>query len=128
MVVAAEFSADAEPTVWAADSVPSDALILDVGPETVSLFRDYIMRAKTVFWNGPMGVYEFPNFADGTRGMAHALAATEAVTVVGGGSTADAVAAFGLADRMDHVSTGGGASLEYLGGSVLPGVAALMDA
>ncbi len=128
VVVAREFDANAPAEILPAGSVPTEAFILDVGPETVSLFRDYITRAKTVFWNGPMGVYEFPAFSRGTRGMAQALAESEAVTVVGGGSTADAVAAFGLADRMDHVSTGGGASLEFLGGSVLPGVAALMDA
>ncbi len=128
VVIAKEFDANATPETVPATQVPPDALILDIGPETVSLFRDYIMRARTVFWNGPMGVYEFPAFSYGTRSMAQALADSDAVTVVGGGSTADAVAAFGLADRMDHVSTGGGASLEFLGGAALPGVAALMDA
>ncbi len=128
VVVAGEFSPDASPETIPAYAVPPDSLILDIGPKTVSLFKDYITRAKTVFWNGPMGVYEFPAFSAGTRDMAQALADSDAVTVVGGGSTADAVAAFGLADRMNHVSTGGGASLEFLGGSTLPGVAALMDA
>ena len=128
VVVAREFAANATPETVLATQAPPDSLILDIGPETVALFKDYITQAKTVFWNGPMGVYEFPAFSYGTRQMAHALADSEATTVVGGGSTADAVAAFGLADKMDHVSTGGGASLEFLGGSVLPGVAALMDA
>ncbi len=128
VVVAREFDANAAPETVLATQVPPDSLILDIGPETVALFKDYIMRAKTVFWNGPMGVYEFPAFSYGTRQMAEALADSDATTVVGGGSTADAVAAFGLADKMDHVSTGGGASLEFLGGSILPGVAALMDA
>ncbi len=128
VVVAREFDANAAPETVLATQVPPDSLILDIGPETVTLFKDYIMRAKTVFWNGPMGVYEFPAFSYGTRQMAQALADSDATTVVGGGSTADAVAAFGLADKMDHVSTGGGASLEFLGGSILPGVAALMDA
>lgn len=128
VVVAKQFDANAPPETVPATRVPPDSLILDIGPETVSLFRDYIMSAKTVFWNGPMGVYEFPAFSYGTRQMAQALAETEATTVVGGGSTADAVTAFGLADKMDHVSTGGGASLEFLGGAALPGVVALMDA
>ena len=128
VVIAKEFDANATPETVPATQVPTDALILDIGPETVSLFRDYIMRARTVFWNGPMGVYEFPAFSYGTRSMAQALADSGAISVVGGGSTADAVAAFGFADRMDHVSTGGGASLEFLGGAALPGVAALMDA
>ena len=128
VVVASEFDANAAPETVLATHVPPDSLILDIGPETVALFKDYIVRAKTVFWNGPMGVYEFPAFSYGTRQMAQALADSDATTVVGGGSTADAVAAFDLADKMDHVSTGGGASLEFLGGSILPGVAALMDA
>ena len=128
VVIAKEFSPDSPPETVSADAVPPNSMILDIGPKTVALFKDYITRAKTVFWNGPMGVYEFPAFSHGTRGMAEALADSDAVTVVGGGSTADAVAAFGLADRMDHVSTGGGASLEFLDGSTLPGVAALMDA
>lgn len=128
VVVAREFDANATPETVLATRVPPDSLVLDIGPETVALFKDYIMQARTVFWNGPMGVYEFPAFTYGTRQMAQALAESEATTVVGGGSTADAVADFGLSDKMDHVSTGGGASLEFLGGSVLPGVAALMDA
>ena len=128
VVVGTEFDANAVPETVLATQVPPDSLILDIGPETVALFKDHISRARTVFWNGPMGVYEFPSFSYGTRQMAQALADSEATTVVGGGSTADAVASFGLADKMDHVSTGGGASLEFLGGSVLPGVAALMDA
>lgn len=127
VVVAGEFDANATPETVPATRIPPDSLILDVGPETVSLFRDYIMQARTVFWNGPMGVYEFPAFSYGTRQMAQALADSRATTVVGGGSTADAVTAFRLADKMDHVSTGGGASLEFLGGALLPGVAALMD-
>lgn len=128
VVVAREFDANATPETVLATQVPPDSLILDIGPETVALFKDYISRARTVFWNGPMGVYEFPAFSYGTRQMAQALADSDATTVVGGGSTADATAAFGLAGKMDHVSTGGGASLEFLGGSILPGVAALMDA
>ena len=128
VVIAKKFSPDAPLETIPADAVPPNSMILDIGPKTVALFKDYIMRANTVFWNGPMGVYEYPAFSHGTRGMAQALAESDAVTVVGGGSTADAVAAFGLADRMNHVSTGGGASLEFLGGSTLPGVAALMDA
>ncbi len=128
VVVAREFDANTTPETVLATQVPPDSLILDIGSETVALFKDYISRARTVFWNGPMGVYEFPAFSYGTRQMAQALADSDATTVVGGGSTADATAAFGLACKMDHVSTGGGASLEFLGGSVLPGVAALMDA
>ena len=128
VVVGDKFSADAAPKTVPTNQIPPRSHILDIGPETVALFKDYIKRARTVFWNGPMGVYEFPAFSYGTRQMAQALADSEATTVVGGGSTADAVAAFGLAGKMDHVSTGGGASLEFLGGSVLPGVAALMDA
>ncbi len=126
--VGAEFQADTECKVVAVDEVPAGWRILDVGPKTIERFTERLAPAKTVFWNGPMGVFEFPRFAQGTVAMAQVLAGLEdATTIVGGGDSAAAVQQAGLADRMSHISTGGGASLEFLEGKKLPGVAALDD-
>jgi phosphoglycerate kinase len=102
-------------------------MIADIGPKTVEAFSGTIKSCKTVFWNGPLGVFEIPQFAEGTRSLAKVLANLKATTVIGGGSTAEAVVEMGLADKMSYVSTGGGASLELLEGKVLPGVAVLPD-
>ncbi len=123
-VCAAEFSADAKPSVHGPD-VPPDLMALDIGPKTVEKFRARIAAAKTIVWNGPMGVFEFPAFAEGTRAIARAVADSDAWSVVGGGDSVAAVEQVGVEDRISHVSTGGGASLELLEGRVLPGVAAL---
>ena len=126
-VAATEFAADAESRVVPADAIPDDMEGLDIGPETVRLFCDAVRGAGTVVWNGPMGVFEFEKFAAGTRAMAQALADSGAVTIVGGGDSAAAVEQMGFADRITHISTGGGASLEFLEGKELPGVACLLD-
>ena len=125
LVVAAEFAADAAPEVVDADAVPSDRMSLDIGPRSAARIAEAVGDAGAVFWNGPMGVSEWPAFAGGTRTVAEALAASAAFTVVGGGDSAAAVRTLGLDDRIDHVSTGGGASLELLEGRALPGVEAL---
>ena len=124
---AAEFSADATPELVDTMAIPDDRMGMDIGPKTIALFSDAVKDAGTVIWNGPMGVFEFPAFAEGTRALAKALAETDAITIVGGGDSAAAVAQLGFADKMTHISTGGGASLEFLEGKELPGVACLLD-
>jgi phosphoglycerate kinase len=111
----------------AATALPDGWMGLDIGPDTSAAYAAAIAKAGTVFWNGPMGVFEMKPFASGTRAVAEAMAACPGVTVVGGGDSVAAVNQFGLADRMDHVSMGGGASLEYIEGATLPGVAVLAD-
>ena len=126
-VAAAEFSADADSLVVPTDAIPDDMEGLDIGPETIRTFCAAVRGAGTVVWNGPMGVFEFEKFAAGTRAMAQALADSGAITIVGGGDSAAAVEQMGFADRITHISTGGGASLEFLEGIELPGVACLLD-
>jgi phosphoglycerate kinase len=127
-VIADRFDAEAEAKTVPVDQVPAGWRILDIGPATVAHFSNRLAAAKTVVWNGPMGVFEFPRFAEGTFAIARALASLEgATTIIGGGDSAAAVEQSGLADKMSHISTGGGASLEFLEGKELPGVAALLD-
>ncbi len=127
-VVAKEFSNDAVATIVSSDEIPADQEGLDIGPKTVELFASYLKDAKTVVWNGPMGVFELPNFAKGTIGVCEAIANLEgATTIIGGGDSAAAAISLGYADKFTHISTGGGASLEYLEGKELPGVAAISD-
>jgi phosphoglycerate kinase len=126
-VVASEFAETAKPEPVDSAAVPEGKVAMDIGPKTIALFRDRIHKAKTVVWNGPMGVFEFPGFAKGTQEVAKAVADCKGVTVVGGGDSVAAVNQFGLADRITHVSTGGGASLELLEGKKLPGVVALQE-
>lgn len=126
IVVAPAFSADAPPTLVSADQIPANQMGLDIGPETAKAFADAIKDCKTVFWNGPMGVFEFANFAAGTKVVAQALTEVSGISVVGGGDSAAAVRALGFADSaFGYISTGGGASLEYLEGKELPGLKAL---
>ena len=126
-VCAKEFAADAEPMTVEAGKIPADRMGLDIGPKTVELFCGAVKDAGTIVWNGPMGVFEFPAFAVGTKAMAKALAESGAVTIIGGGDSAAAAEQLGFADRITHISTGGGASLEFLEGRELPGVACLLD-
>jgi phosphoglycerate kinase len=126
IVVAPTFAADATPTLVSADAIPADQMGLDIGPASASAFAAEIVKCKTVFWNGPMGVFEFPNFAAGTKVVAQALTEVTGISVVGGGDSAAAVRALGFADsQFGYISTGGGASLEYLEGKELPGLKAL---
>jgi phosphoglycerate kinase len=126
IVVAPEFSVDSAPTVVAADAIPANQMGLDIGPDTAKAFAAAISQCKTVFWNGPMGVFEFPNFANGTKVLAQALTQVDGISVVGGGDSAAAVRKLGFADSdFGYISTGGGASLEYLEGKELPGLVVL---
>lgn len=127
-VIATEFKNDAESKVVGSGDIPDGWEGLDIGPKTQEAFRDEILKAGTVIWNGPMGVFEFDNFAVGTRAVAQACADSKATTIIGGGDSAAAVMKMGFADKVSHISTGGGASLEFLEGIELPGVAALNDA
>ena len=126
IVVAPEFNIDAKPSVVAANAIPADQMGLDIGPETAVTFAKAMGECKTVFWNGPMGVFEFPNFANGTKVLAQALTQVSGISVVGGGDSAAAVRKLGFADSdFGYISTGGGASLEYLEGKELPGLVVL---
>ncbi|MBR2742875.1 MAG: phosphoglycerate kinase [Clostridia bacterium] len=127
VVCASEISADAEAKTFDADKIPADLMGLDIGEKTRKLYEDVIKDAKTVIWNGPMGVFEIDKFSGGTRAVANAMAASEGITIIGGGDSASAAGKLGLADKMTHISTGGGATLEYLEGIELPGIAALND-
>ncbi len=124
---AKEFSADAEPELHDTMTIPDGMMGMDIGPKTVEEYTAAVKDAGTVIWNGPMGVFEFAKFAEGTRAIAKALADTSAITIIGGGDSAAAVAQMGFAGKMTHISTGGGASLEFLEGKELPGVACLLD-
>ena len=126
-VVAKEFSPDAEYKSVQIKDIPADWQGLDIGPETCEIFGEEIKSAKTVVWNGPMGVFEMPAFAEGTKYVAKSMSECDGVTIIGGGDSAAAVDQLGFADKMTHISTGGGASLEFLEGKELPGVAALND-
>jgi phosphoglycerate kinase len=125
ILIADRFDASAEIEVVPSDAIPEWGMGVDIGPRTAAAYGEVIATAKTVFWNGPMGAFEIPPFADGTRAIANAMATTQAVTVAGGGDSGAALAQWGLEDRLTHCSTGGGAALELLEGHTLPGVAAL---
>ena len=126
-VIADKFDAEANTQVVDVDKIPAGWRMLDVGPQTIELYKKVLSEAKLVVWNGPVGVFEMPKFAEGTFALARMLAESKAITVIGGGDSASAVKKAGVAKQMTHVSTGGGASLEFLEGKELPGVAALMD-
>lgn len=126
-VIADKFAADANADVVEAGQIPDGWQGLDIGPKTVELYCDAVKDAGTVIWNGPMGVFEFEKFAVGTKAVAEALSKTDAITIIGGGDSAAAVQQLGYADKMTHISTGGGASLEFMEGKVLPGIACLQD-
>ncbi|MBR2159932.1 MAG: phosphoglycerate kinase, partial [Clostridia bacterium] len=126
-VVSAEFSNDAPYQTVPSCQIPADMEGLDIGEKTREIFANAVKNAGTVIWNGPMGVCEMPNFAKGTNAVAQALADSDAITIIGGGDSAAAITQLGFADKMTHISTGGGASLEFLEGLELPGVACLND-
>ena len=127
-VCAKEFSADAEPITVDSMNIPDDCMGMDIGPKAIAAYAEAVKDAGTVIWNGPMGVFEFPAFAAGTKAVAEALSKSSAITIIGGGDSAAAVQQLGYADKMTHISTGGGASLEFMEGKELPGVACLLDA
>ena len=127
-VCAKEFSADAEPITVDSMNIPDDCMGMDIGPKAIAAYTEAVKDAGTVIWNGPMGVFEFPAFAAGTKAVAEALSKSSAITIIGGGDSAAAVQQLGYADKMTHISTGGGASLEFMEGKELPGVACLLDA
>lgn len=127
VVAAKEFAADAEGSIVSVDSIPADSMGLDIGPESVKLFTDKLAAAKTIIWNGPMGVFEFEQFSHGTVGVAQAVASSDAFSVIGGGDSVSAVKKAGVADQVSHISTGGGASLQFLSGEKLPGIEILTD-
>jgi len=127
VLVADEISAEAKVKVVSIQNIPPMSSIVDIGPETIKRFSQELTKSKTIFWNGPMGIYEIPRFAEGTKSMARLLASLNATTVIGGGSSAEIVTEMKLADEMSFVSTGGGASLRFLGGRELPGLQALLN-
>ena len=125
--VGKEYAADTEAKIVSSDEIPDGWMGLDIGPKSMEIFADAIKGAGTVIWNGPMGVSEWDNFAAGTIAVANAVAESGAVSIIGGGDSVAAVTKLGFADKMSHISTGGGASLEFLEGKELPGIAALQD-